>query len=84
MSHLSPEAKAKLSSTIRSLRDRLLTDMHNAIEGAYRLSLPLAKAGLAEEPRIKRQRLEDWLNEQTRSEVKGKNPNLDALRDRHL
>jgi len=84
MSHLLPEAKAKLSSTIRSLRDRLLTDMHNAIEGAYRLSLPLAKAGLAEEPRIKRQRLEDCLNEQTRSEVKGKNPNLDALRDRHL
>jgi hypothetical protein len=84
MSHLTPEAKAKLSSTIRNLRDRLLTDIHNAVESIYRLSLPIAKAGLAEEQQVKRQRLEQWLDEQVRSEVKGKNPDRDAIRDRHL
>lgn len=62
MPHLTPEAKAKLSATIRSLRDRLLTDLHNAVEGIYRLSLTLAKAGLAEEQHIKRQRLEQRLS----------------------
>jgi hypothetical protein len=35
MSYLTAEAKAKLSSTIRILRDRLLTDFHNAVESAY-------------------------------------------------
>lgn len=84
MSHLTPEAKAKLSSTIRGLRDRLLTDIHNAVESTYRLSLPITKAGLAEEQQVKRQRLEQWLDEQVRSEVKGKNPDRDAIRDRHL
>ncbi len=84
MSQLTPEAKAKLSSTIRSLRDRLLTDIHNAVESAYRLSLSIAKAGLAEEPQVKRQRLEQWLDEQVRAEVKGNNLDQGAIRDRHL
>lgn len=84
MSHLTPEAKAKLSLTIRSLRDRLLTDIHNMVESTYRLSLPIAKAGLAEEQQVKRQRLEQWLDEQVRSEGKGKNPDRDAIRDRQL
>lgn len=84
MSHLSPETKAKLSSTIRGLRDRLITDFHNAVESAYRLSLPVAKAGLAEEQRVKRQRLEQWLDEQVRAEVKAKKLNPDEIRDRQL
>ncbi|MDI9636201.1 BREX-6 system adenine-specific DNA-methyltransferase PglX [Geitlerinema splendidum] len=84
MSQLTAEAKAKLSSTIRSLRDRLLTDLHNAVESTYRLSLPIVKAGLAEEQKIKRQRLEQWLDEQVRSEVKGKKPDERGIRERHL
>ncbi|MEC4816244.1 MAG: hypothetical protein SAK29_23705 [Scytonema sp. PMC 1069.18] len=48
MSYLTPEAKLKLSNTIRQLRERLLTDLHNAVDSTYRLSLPFAQAGLAE------------------------------------
>ena len=76
MSHLTPEAKSKLSATIRTLRDRLLTDLHNGLDSTYRLSSPLAKAGLAEEQYRKRQRLEQWLDEQARAEGK-------QARDRH-
>lgn len=54
MNYLTSEAKAKLSSTIRELRDRLLTDIHDAADSTYRLSLPIDKAGLAEEQRVKR------------------------------
>jgi hypothetical protein len=88
MSHLTPEAKSKLSSTIRSLRERLLTDLHNAVDSAYRLSVSLTKAGLAEEQYIKRQRLEQWLDEQSRSEAKGetkgKKGKNESLRERYL
>jgi hypothetical protein len=66
MSYLTSEAKAKLASTIRELRDRLLTDIHNTADSTYRLSLPIEKAGLAEEQRVKRSRLEQWLKEQDR------------------
>ena len=70
MPYLTPDAKNQLSRTIRSLRDRLLTDLHNAAESTYRLSIDkLDKAELAEEPREKRRRLEDWLDEQVRAEA---------------
>ncbi|MBF2017480.1 MAG: N-6 DNA methylase [Rivularia sp. T60_A2020_040] len=72
MSNLTPEAKSKLSSTIRTLRERLLTDLHNAVDSAYQLSIPLHKAGLSAEMRVKRQRLEKWLEEKSRSERRGK------------
>ena len=64
MSHLTSETKAKLSSTIRELRDRLLADIHDTADSTYRLSLPIEKAGLAEEQRVKRCRYEQWLQEQ--------------------
>ncbi|MEM9504795.1 MAG: BREX-6 system adenine-specific DNA-methyltransferase PglX, partial [Cyanobacteria bacterium P01_E01_bin.43] len=70
MPYLTPDAKNQLSRTIRSLRNRLLTDLHNAAESTYRLSITkLDKAGLAEAPREQRRRLEDWLDEQVRAEV---------------
>lgn len=73
MSYLTPEAKSKLSTTIRTLRERLLTDLQNAVEGTFRLSIQsLEKSGLTESNRIKRQRLEQWLGEQVRGEVAGK------------
>ena len=68
--HLTPDAKNQLSRTIRALRSRLLTDLNNAAESTYRLSIAaLDRAGLAEEQREKRRRLETWLDEQVRAEV---------------
>jgi hypothetical protein len=49
------------------LRNRLLKDLYNAVDSTYRLSLSFAQAGLAEEERVKRYRLEKWLEEQSRS-----------------
>ncbi|MEH1975444.1 MAG: BREX-6 system adenine-specific DNA-methyltransferase PglX [Nostoc sp.] len=84
MSYLTPEAKSKLSSTIRALRERLLTDLQNAVESTYRLSITtLSKAGLAEEQRVKRQRLEQWLDEQSRSQGKSKKQEPE-ISDRYL
>ena len=83
MSTLTSEAKAKLAQTVRTLRDRLLTDLHNAADSAYRLALPLAHAGLDEEHRVKRQRLEAWLDEQTRSNARGKQETVAQARERH-
>jgi hypothetical protein len=84
MSYLTPEAKSKLSSTIRALRERLLTDLQNAVESTYRLSITtLSKAGLAEEQRVKRQRLEPWLDEQSRSQGKSKKQE-NEIADRYL
>ncbi|MEH2002809.1 MAG: BREX-6 system adenine-specific DNA-methyltransferase PglX [Nostoc sp.] len=84
MSYLTPEAKSKLSSTIRALRERLLTDLQNAIESTYRLSITtLNKAGLAEEQEVKRQRLEQWLDEQSRSQRKSKKQESE-ISDRYL
>jgi hypothetical protein len=70
MPYLTPDAKKQLSQTIRVLRSRLLTDLNNAVESTYRLSIAaLDRAGLAEEQREKRRRLEAWLDEQVRAEV---------------
>ncbi|MCP3995775.1 MAG: hypothetical protein GY722_12015, partial [bacterium] len=60
MATLTPEAKSQLSRTVRGLRERLLADLRAAADSAYRLSVPVSKAGLAEKERILRQRLEDW------------------------
>ncbi|PSR13214.1 SAM-dependent methyltransferase, partial [filamentous cyanobacterium CCP3] len=70
MPYLTPDAKNQLSRTIRALRVRLVTDLNNAAESTYRLSIAaLDRAGLAEEQREKRRRLETWLDEQVRAEV---------------
>src|SRR6185312_8504651 len=64
---LTPEAKQLLSSTIRDLRARLLRDLGDEAERRYRLSVPIAKAGLDEAHRCRRQRLEAWIQERVRS-----------------
>jgi hypothetical protein len=66
---MTPEAKRELSSTIRSLRMRLLSDLHDATESAYRLSVHEREAGLSEAARVKRKRLDDWIREQERAEA---------------
>jgi hypothetical protein len=64
---LTPEAKQLLSKAIRDLRARLLQDLQSAADRRYRLSLPLDKAALTEEPRKERERLEAWLDERVRT-----------------
>ena len=66
---MTPEAKRELSSTIRAIRARLLTDLHDATESAYRLAVHEREAGLSEAARAKRKRLDDWIKEQERAEA---------------
>ncbi|MTJ10670.1 BREX-6 system adenine-specific DNA-methyltransferase PglX, partial [Anabaena sp. UHCC 0204] len=81
---LTPEAKNLLSSTIRNLRERLITDLYNAVDSAYRLSISASQAKLPEEQRIKRKRLETWLKEQNQGEGKGKKAAEKQQQELHL
>ncbi|MEA3641509.1 MAG: BREX-6 system adenine-specific DNA-methyltransferase PglX [Lamprobacter sp.] len=65
---MTPEAKAALSRSIRGLRARLLDDLHASTEATYRLSVRAREAGLDEATRVRRERLEGWLDEQVRGE----------------
>ena len=65
---MTPEAKAALSRAIRGLRERLLDDLHASTEATYRLSVRAREAGLDEATRVRRERLEGWLDEQVRGE----------------
>src|SRR5262249_21778698 len=64
---MTSEAKRALSQTIRKLRTRLIDDLGEAVERAYRLSIPADKADLREAARIRRARLEAWVSEQVRA-----------------
>jgi hypothetical protein len=64
---LTSEGKEALRKTVRRLREDLLAELHDAAERAYRLSVKAPQAGLAEPERVRRRRLEDWLDEQTRT-----------------
>ncbi|MGA4981951.1 BREX-6 system adenine-specific DNA-methyltransferase PglX [Streptomyces cellulosae] len=65
---MTSDAKRALSSTIQSLRARLLEDLHAATETAYRLSVHARDAGLDEAARARRGRLEAWVAEQLRAQ----------------
>ena len=65
---MTSEAKRELSSTIRAIRSRLLLDLHDSAESAYRLAVHEREAGLSEAARAKRRRLDDWIKEQGRAE----------------
>lgn len=65
---MTSDAKRALSATIRSLRARLLDDLHAATETAYRLSVHTRDAGLDEAARARRGRLEAWVAEQLRAQ----------------
>jgi len=88
MTYLSPTAKSQLSKTIRNLRDRLITDLHNAVESKYLMGVKLEQVQLDEERYCKRERLEKYLEELVKGDLavyKGKqSPKLkQELRDRH-
>jgi hypothetical protein len=61
------QTKESLRRTIRELRERLLVDLHAATEGEYQLSVKPEKARLSEAQRVRRSRLDAWLDEQVRS-----------------
>ena len=84
MATLTPDAKQLLSRTVRDLRERLLTDLHDAAEGRYRLSLPLEKAKLTEDLFRKRERLESWLDERVRTVAPKDKKATEAARARFL
>ncbi|MGW3614528.1 BREX-6 system adenine-specific DNA-methyltransferase PglX [Micromonospora sp. NPDC005163] len=65
---MTSDAKRALSTTIRSLRLRLLDDLHDATETAYRLSVRAQDAGLDAAARARRARLETWVAEQLRAQ----------------
>lgn len=64
---MTPDAKAALSDTIRGLHKRLIRDLHDATDGAYRLSQKAEDVRLTEAARVKRARLESWIDEQVRA-----------------
>jgi len=64
---MTSEAKRALSQTIRKLRARLIDELGEAIQGAYRLSIEAGKAVLSEVARVRRARLEGWIAEQVRA-----------------
>lgn len=66
---MTSDAKHALATTVRSLRARLLDDLHAATETAYRLSVPSRDAGLDEAARARRGRLETWMAEQVRAQA---------------
>ncbi|MCU0672306.1 MAG: BREX-6 system adenine-specific DNA-methyltransferase PglX [Myxococcota bacterium] len=75
------EAKSRLAAAIRGLRTFLVGDpkeagsdaargaLDEAIEGTYRLSLDVEKAGLDEAARRRRERLVAWVAEQCRADA---------------
>ncbi|MBI3929086.1 MAG: BREX-6 system adenine-specific DNA-methyltransferase PglX [Armatimonadetes bacterium] len=81
---MTPAAKAWLSSTIRALRQRLLKDLRDELESTYRLSIPRERAGLREDRRQQRERLETWLDEQARGATRGLKETIAQARERHL
>ena len=65
---MTPDAKKQLAASIRSLRTRLLDDLHDALESQYRLSVKPQDSGLSEANLIHRNRFESWMHEQLRAE----------------
>jgi hypothetical protein len=69
---MTPDARRALATTIRTLRARLLDDLHAATESAYRLSIRAQDAGLDEAARARRSRLDAWIAEQRRAQGVGR------------
>ncbi|MFB6352108.1 MAG: hypothetical protein ABEK29_10045, partial [Bradymonadaceae bacterium] len=61
------DAKSALSSTIRDLRERLLSDLHDAIDSRYRMSLRKRDAELPADRERDRTQLEERIDERVRA-----------------
>ena len=65
---MTSDAKRALAKTIRGLRQRLIDDLGQAMQGAYLLSIAdPKKASLDEAARARRARLDGWVDEQVRA-----------------
>jgi hypothetical protein len=69
---MAPDAKRALKNTIRELREVLLTDLREALDRTYRLSLRVRDTGLGEAAGHRRERLESWISEQLRAQNDGR------------
>ena len=64
---LDSDAKEALRKAVRTLRPRLIEDILDAARGEYQLDLPPEKARLPEARRLRRERLDGWIDEQIRA-----------------
>ena len=64
---MTSEAKGQLSKTIRALREKLLTELGEATDREYLLTIRNPKLDASRS--IRRKRLEDWLDAQVRSQT---------------
>jgi hypothetical protein len=71
MPTMTSDAKRALAKAIRGLRSRLIDDLADATEQAYLLSIDAREAALDEASRVRRARLEGWIDEQARASGKG-------------
>ena len=78
---MTPEARRELSTTIRTLRANLLSQLHDATESAYRLSVRTRDAGLGNDARERRRRFEDWIRQRERETAGTGSPKKSGVRD---
>ena len=89
---LTPEAKKLLAETIRGsaqdpekgLRARLLRAIHDEADRRYRLSVPIAEAGLDEAHRKRRERIAAWVDERARATKPKNDTERKSTRERLL
>lgn len=87
---LTPEAKKLLAETIRGtaqapekgLRGLLIRAIHDEADRRYRLSIPIADAGLDRVHEARRRRIETWLDEHARAATEEPTTELDATKMR--
>jgi len=82
VTHLTPEAKARLSATVRDLRAKLTKQLGDELESAYRRTE--SAEVLPEDSRRRRRRLEEWAAEQARGGARGLKEPLKEARERHI
>jgi len=84
------DAKSHLSTTIRTLRTYLIGDaarpeskgaLQDAVESTYRLSAAARYAGLDEATKVRRGRLEAWIDEQLRTQAGQSGPRVRTRED---
>jgi hypothetical protein len=66
---MTSDAKQALKDTVRSLRARLLADLHDATESAWQMGVRVQSADLDEATRATRATFEAWAAEQVRTQV---------------
>ena len=81
---LTPEAKQALPRPFGRCVSVCFATLGDEAERRYRLSVSIAQSGLAEAPRLRRQRLEAWLDERVRSSGAKNDKEKQAARERFL